>query len=101
MSWVAVGVLCGICYLQKLAGMVVPPRVLAAHPALDRLSGRLPAALLAALVVTGALATGARLVPDARLAGLAAAVALLAVRAPLVLVVVAAATVTALVRSLG
>jgi len=100
-SWVAVGVLCGVCYLQKLAGMVVPPRVLAAHPGLARLSGRLPAALLAALVVTGALATGARLVPDARLAGLAAAVALLAVRAPLVLVVVAAATVTALVRSLG
>lgn len=101
MSWVAVGVLCGICYLQKLAGMVVPPRVLAEHPALERFSARLPAALLAALVVTGALATGARLVPDARLAGMATAVTLLAVRAPLALVVVAAAVVTALVRSLG
>ena len=101
MSWLAVGVLCGICYLQKLAGMVLPPRVLAEHPALDRLTGRLPAALLAALVLTGALATGARLVPDARLAGMVAAVVLLAVRAPLVLVVVTAAAVTALVRALG
>lgn len=101
MSWVAVGVLCGICYLQKLVGMVVPPGVLAAHPALARLSGRLPAALLAALVVTGALATGDHLVPDARLVGVAAAVALLSVRAPLVVVVVGAAAVTAVVRSVG
>ncbi len=101
MSWTAVGVLCGICYLQKLAGMVVPPRVLAAHPTLARLSGRLPAALLAALVVTGAIATGARLVPDARLVGMAVAVGLLAVRAPLVVVVVAAAAGTAVARSVG
>jgi len=96
-SWTAVGVLCGICYLQKLAGMVVPPRVLAAHPTLARLSGRLPAAL----VVTGAIATGARLVPDARLVGMAVAVGLLAVRAPLVVVVVAAAAATAVARSVG
>jgi branched-subunit amino acid transport protein len=58
-------------------------------------------ALLAALVATAVLARDGRLVLDARLAGLAAAGVAIALRAPILLVVVAAAATTALVRALG
>jgi branched-subunit amino acid transport protein len=54
--------------------------------------------LLSALVVTQAVGGDRRLVLDARLAGIAAAVAAIAARAPLPVVVVAAAAATALVR---
>lgn len=101
MSWLAVGLVCLGCYLEKLLGMAVPASALARRPLLATLAGRLPAALLAALIVTGAVVRGHGLVVDARLAGLAAAVALLLVRAPLVVVVLAAAIVTAGLRLLG
>src|SRR5690606_40822745 len=64
-----------------------------------RLAALLPAALLPALVVVNTLGGDRRIVVDARAAGLAVAVALVAGskgRAPFVLVVVAAAAVTAL-----
>jgi len=99
-SWLAVGAVCVGCYLEKLVGMAVPAAALRRWPVLDRLAGRLPAALLAALVVTGTLVRGHALVLDARLAGLAVAVVLLAVRAPLVVVVLAAAATTAGLRLL-
>jgi branched-subunit amino acid transport protein len=57
-------------------------------------------ALLAALVVTQAVGGDRALVLDARLAGLGAAVVALRVRAPILLVVVVAAAVTALARVL-
>ena len=60
--------------------------------------GLLAPALLAALVVTQAVGGDRELVFDARLAGLAAAVVALVLRAPLLLVVVVAAATTALVR---
>src|SRR5690606_2170680 len=69
-----------------------------------RLAALLPAALLPALVVVNTLGGDRRIVVDARAAGLAVAVALVAGsrgRAPFVLVVVAAAAVTALVRAAG
>jgi branched-subunit amino acid transport protein len=100
-SWLAVGLVCVGCYVEKLLGMLVPAATLARWPLIDRLARRLPAALLAALVVTGALVRGHSLVIDARLAGLAVAVALLLVRAPLVVVVVGAALTAAGLRQLG
>ena len=99
MSWGAVLAVCLGCYLLKLIGVLIPPERLADRPLLRTAADRLPAALLAALVVTGTVVAGQRLALDARLAGLAAAGLLLAVRAPLLLVVVAAAAVTALVRA--
>ena len=57
-------------------------------------------ALLAALVVTQTLGAGRELVAAARLAGLGVAAAAIALRAPLLLVVVLAATATALARTL-
>ena len=101
MSWLAVGLVCAGCYVEKLLGMLVPASTLRRWPALERVAGRLPAALLAALVVTGAVVRGHALVVDARLAGLAVAAVLLLVRAPLIVVVLGAAAVTAGLRLLG
>jgi branched-subunit amino acid transport protein len=56
-------------------------------------------ALLAALVMTQTFAENGDLVVDARAAGVAAAAASIAVRAPLVVTIVAAALVTAGVRT--
>jgi branched-subunit amino acid transport protein len=55
-------------------------------------------AILAALVVTETFASGRSLVVDARLAGVAAGIVAVALRAPLWLVVVVGALATALVR---
>ena len=88
------------CYLLKLAGLSIPPSVLD-HPVIERVADLVPVALLAALVAVQVLSTGPDLVVDARLAGLAAAVVLLVVRAPFLVVVFGAALVAALVRLLG
>jgi branched-subunit amino acid transport protein len=58
-------------------------------------------ALLAALVVTQAVGGDRAIVLDARLAGLGAGIVALALRAPLIAVIVVAAGVAALVRTLG
>lgn len=76
-----------------LAGRPLPPRASA-------LLAMLAPALLAALVVTQAFADGRHLVLDARAAGLGAAAVAVALRAPLLAVVVVAAVATALVRLL-
>jgi hypothetical protein len=57
--------------------------------------------LLAALVVGQTMADGRAVVIDARLAGVAAAAAALALRAPLLLVLFVAAGVAAAARALG
>ena len=58
-------------------------------------------AILAALVVSEAFASGRSLVLDARVAGLAAGVIAILVRAPLWVVVIVGAAATALVRLLS
>lgn len=65
---------------------------------LDRLAERVPAALLAALVVVATFGDGRALTLDARAAGLFAAGVALWRRAPFVVVVVVAIAVTALFR---
>jgi hypothetical protein len=57
--------------------------------------------LLAALIVTQAFADGRRLVLDARAAGLAVAVAAVALRAPVLVVVALAAGAAALTRAVS
>ncbi len=96
-AWVAVLGAGAGCYLLKLAGLAVPPRVLD-HPAVERVADLIPVALLAALVAVQVLSSGHDLVVDARLAGLAVAVGLLLLRAPFLVVVVAAALTAALLR---
>ncbi|WP_432479753.1 AzlD domain-containing protein [Nocardioides sp. GXQ0305] len=97
MIWAAI-IGAGIgCYLLKLAGFSIPSWVLD-HPVVERVADLIPVALLAALVAVQVLATDGALVVDARLVGLAAAVVLLLLRAPFLVVVFGAALVAALVR---
>jgi len=76
-----------------LGGRSLPPHVAG-------LVEMLAPALLAALVVTQAVAGDRRLVFDERLLGLVAAVVAIRLRAPLLAVVVIAAAVTAIARLL-
>ena len=94
MTWAAILVSALACYLLKLAGLSVPTRWLEV-PVVQRIAALLPVALLAALAAVQAVATGTHLVFDARLAGVAAAVVALLLRAPFLVVVGVAAAVAA------
>jgi branched-subunit amino acid transport protein len=85
------------CYLLKLAGMSIPGRVLE-RPLVERIADLIPVALLSALVAVQVFASGTELTLDARAAGLAVAVVALLLRAPFLVVVVAAALTAALLR---
>lgn len=100
MIWIAVLAGSAGCYLLKLSGFIVPTSVLD-RPTVRRISSLLPIAMLAALVVVQTFATGTTLVIDARLAGLAVAVVALILRAPFLVVVLAAAATAALLRATG
>lgn len=99
MTWLAILVTAGGCYLLKLAGLSVPQSVLE-HPFVHRVADLVPVALLAALVAVQVFADGPSLTVDARVAGLAVAVVALLLRAPFIVVVLAAATTAALLRLL-
>ena len=100
MSWVVVVLVGFVTIVFKAAGPVfigrkrLPPRLLA-------LVEVLAPAMLAALVVTQAVGGDRRLVFDERLLGLAAAVAALRLRAPLLAVMVVAAATAAVARLLA
>jgi branched-subunit amino acid transport protein len=98
--WIAV-IATGLgCYALKLAGLVTPQRVLADRR-VRRFSELVPVALLTALIAVQALAHGRSLELDgARLAGLGTAVIALLLRAPFLVVLLAAAAVTAGLRLL-
>jgi branched-subunit amino acid transport protein len=79
------------------------PLVLGAHPlpaSAQRMMALLAPSLLTALVVTNTFASGRHLVVDARAAGVAAAAICIALRAPILVAVIAAAVVTAGLRAL-
>jgi len=98
--WVLIAAMAVTTALIKAAG----PVVLGGRPLPARLNAvvvLMPAPLLAALVVTSALADGPRLAVDSSTAGVAVAAVLLWRRAPLLLAVVTAAVVTALLRVAG
>jgi hypothetical protein len=85
-------------YLLKLAGLSLPARVLE-RPAVRAVAALLPVALLSALVAVGTVDGSGGITLDARVGGLAAAVAALVLRAPFVVVLVVAATTTAVLRA--
>ena len=99
MIWTAVIVGSVGCYLLKLAGLSVPPRVLE-RPVVERIADLIPVALLAALVAVQVFSSGPQLVLDARAVGLGVAVVLLLLRAPFLVVVFGAAASAALLRLL-
>jgi branched-subunit amino acid transport protein len=97
MMWTAL-LLAGVgCYLLKLGGLSVPPRILE-RPLVERVADLIPVALLSALVAVQVFADGHALVLDARAVGLGVAVLLLLLRAPFLVVVFGAALVAGLVR---
>lgn len=98
--WTAILLGAAGCYLLKLVGLAVPRQVLD-HPVAGRVSALLPVALLAALAAVQTFADGERLVVDARLAGVAAGVVALLLRAPFLVVVGVAAGTAALLRLLN
>jgi len=98
--WPEVLIACAGCYALKVAGMSLPERVLADRR-VRRVGALLPVALLAALVATQTFATGHDLTVDARAAGLAVAGVAVLARAPFLVVIVAAAGATALVRAIS
>lgn len=77
-----------------LGGRTLPPRVMA-------VVSLLAPAVLAALIVTNTVGGDHRYVLDARLAGVAAAAIALRLRAPLLVVVILAAAVTAAIRAIS
>ena len=83
----------------NIAGLSVPASVLE-RPLVARVADLIPVALLSALVAVQVLAGDGALVVDARLFGLAVAVALLLLRAPFLVVVFGAALAAALLRLL-
>ncbi len=95
MTWTAILVLSGGCYLAKLAGVVAGDRFAAV---LGPVTTLLPAALFSAIVVLMSVADGTDLVVDARVAGVAVAVVAVARRASFVVVVGLAMLVTAGIR---
>lgn len=99
MTWAAILVAGVGCYLLKLAGLSVPSKVLD-RPVVSRVADLIPVALLAALVAVQVVASGQRLVLDARALALGVAVVLLLLRAPFLAVVFGSALVAALVRLL-
>lgn len=99
MTWLAILLAAAGCYLLKLGGLSVPSAVLE-HPVVERVADLLPVALLAALIAVQVFADGQTLVVDARLVGLGVAVVALVLRAPFIVVVLAAALAAALVRML-
>jgi branched-subunit amino acid transport protein len=97
-TWAAILVTSAGCYLLKLVGLSLPESWLA-RPWVQQVTGLLPVALLAALAAVQTFSDGADLVVDARLAGVAAGIAALLLRAPFVVVVAVAAATAALVRA--
>lgn len=98
--WIGILACAGGTYAFKVLGLSVPETVLE-RPFVQRLSLLLPVALLSALVAVGTFGVGKGLAVDARVAGVAAAVIALVLRAPFLLVVVVAAAVAAGLRALG
>jgi uncharacterized membrane protein len=87
-------------YAEKLLGYLLPHHMLE-RESIRRMTGLLPVSLLAALVAVQTLAVDQALAIDARLLGLGVAVVALLLRAPFLVVIIAAAASTAISRYLG
>lgn len=100
MTWALILLLAAGAYAFKVLGLVIiGDRPLPA--VLERCLNLIPAALIAALIVKDTFSVGQHLQIDARAAGVGAAVVAAWRRAPLILVIVIGAAVTAAVRALG
>ena len=100
MTWTLILLLALGAYAFKVLGLVIiGDRPLPA--VLERCLNLIPAALIAALIVKDTFSVGQHLQIDARAAGIGAAVAAAWSRAPLIMVIVIGAGVTAAVRAVS
>ena len=88
------------CYLIKLLGYLLPQEWLSGKK-FAAINALIPIALLSSLVVVLTFSAPTGFVVDARIAGVVVAILLLALRAPFLVVVVAAAGTAALLRFIG
>ena len=98
--WTAVLVASIVCVALKTVGYLIPPTWVEA-PRPMRIADLLTVALLAALVAVQTLGDGQAIAVDARVPALLVAAGLLLLRAPFLVVVVAAALGAALLRRWG
>jgi branched-subunit amino acid transport protein len=99
-SWWFIVALAAGCYTFKVLGLVVlGDRQMPA--VVRRCLDLIPVAMISALVALNTFSDGQQLVIDARAAGVAAAVVAAWRRAPLIVVIVLGASVTAIVRALA
>lgn len=99
-GWVAVLAAAAVCLGLKVAGYLVPDRLVKSERA-KHIAGLVTVSLLAALVAVQTLGSGRHLALDARVVALGVAAVALALRAPFIVVVVLAAAVAAGLRALG
>ena len=97
MIWAGVLIASAACYGLKLAGLSLPEAWLR-DARLQRTVPLIPVALLAALVAIQTFSTGQHLVLDVRVVSLGVAIIAVALRAPFLVVVVAASATAALIR---
>ena len=98
MTWTLIFVLAAGVSLQRLVGMFAGGALLARVPVFARLASLIPAAVVAAVIVQLTFASGRSLTVDPRMAGMLVAGVLVWRKAPIVIVILGAALVTALLR---
>lgn len=98
--WGAILLSAAICLAIKIAGYLVPGRMLE-NPRVARITDLLTVALLAALVAVQTLGSGQMITIDARLPAVIVAGVLLWRRMPFLIVVCAAALTAAALRAAG
>lgn len=99
-AWVWIGIGCLVAFVTKLAGYLVPRRVMDS-PLLQTASAAVTVGLLTALLVSTTFASGQHLVLDARVVALVAAAVALALRVPFLGVVLVGTVAAALARLAG
>jgi branched-subunit amino acid transport protein len=100
MSWWFIVALAAGCYAFKVIGLIlVGDRTM--PPVVARCLALIPAAMISALVALNTFSDGQELVIDARVAGVAAAVIATWRKAPLIVVIILGAGVTAAVRAIA
>lgn len=95
--WLGIVIGAVAVYSWKLLGHILPKQLLD-HPRVAASANYLTIALMAALVGVQAFITKAQFVLDARLAAVALAILLSALRAPFLVIVAAAAALAAVLR---
>lgn len=91
---------CAVAFLTKLAGYLVPAKVLK-NKRTSRVAGTITIGLLASLTIVNTVATGSQLAFDSRVGALVAAAIALLLRAPFLVVVIVGAVAAALLRLIG